>query len=192
MIPRRGESHPEGKTCHGSMEAFSSSSTLKAFISLLVEFLLETQIQPGSPSTAVCALFRAKLVTRERVIVLTFVDNPQHITRLSHLYGNPHISVHGVLPLLPAPTLGCTISHNGVNKRFESARFLLLFCPHGITSYSALSNLSSCAPNQVFSKGQVYHKHCFKCNVCHRQLDSRIACDGPDRGIYCNGTYVRL
>ena len=58
---------------------------------------------------------RAKLVTRERVIVLTFVDNPQHITRLSHLYGNPHISVHGVLPLLPAPTLGCTISHKGVS-----------------------------------------------------------------------------
>ena len=43
--------------------------------------------------------------------------------------------------------------------------------------------------DQVFSKGQVYHKHCFKCNVCHRQLDSRIACDGPDKGIYCNGEY---
>ena len=41
----------------------------------------------------------------------------------------------------------------------------------------------------MFSKGQVYHKHCFKCNVCHRQLDSRIACDGPDRGIYCNGEW---
>ena len=40
---------------------------------------------------------------------------------------------------------------------------------------------------QIFSKDQVYHKQCFKCVRCSRFLDSRIACDGPDKKIYCNG-----
>ena len=44
--------------------------------------------------------------------------------------------------------------------------------------------------DQVFSKDKAYHKQCFKCTVCHRQLDSRIACDGPDRDIYCNGGWI--
>merc|ERR1719228_2113113 len=44
--------------------------------------------------------------------------------------------------------------------------------------------------DQVFSgKGQVWHKECFTCNKCHRHLDSRIACDGPDKEVYCNICY---
>ena len=43
--------------------------------------------------------------------------------------------------------------------------------------------------DQIFSKGQCWHKGCFKCSTCHRVLDSRIACDGPDNDIYCNGCY---
>lgn len=41
--------------------------------------------------------------------------------------------------------------------------------------------------DQIHSKGFVYHKECFKCFACHRVLDSRIANDGPDKRIYCNG-----
>jgi len=43
--------------------------------------------------------------------------------------------------------------------------------------------------DQVFSKGQVWHKQCFKCSRCSRFLDSRIACDGPDKKVYCNICY---
>ena len=43
--------------------------------------------------------------------------------------------------------------------------------------------------DQVFSKGRAWHKGCFKCNKCHRVLDSRIACDGPDSDVYCTGKY---
>jgi len=43
--------------------------------------------------------------------------------------------------------------------------------------------------DQIFSKDQVWHKQCFKCRVCHRSLDSRTACDGPDKEIYCNVCY---
>ncbi len=35
--------------------------------------------------------------------------------------------------------------------------------------------------------GRAWHKGCFKCTLCHRALDSRIACDGPDNDVYCNG-----
>ena len=40
---------------------------------------------------------------------------------------------------------------------------------------------------QIFSKGRVWHKECFKCSRCSRFLDSRIACDGSDNKLYCNG-----
>lgn len=43
--------------------------------------------------------------------------------------------------------------------------------------------------DQVFSKGRPWHKGCFKCAKCHRILDSRIACDGPDSDVYCTGCY---
>ena len=39
----------------------------------------------------------------------------------------------------------------------------------------------------VFTIFRCYHKQCFKCTVCKRQLDSRTVCDGPDKDIYCNG-----
>ncbi len=45
--------------------------------------------------------------------------------------------------------------------------------------------------SQIPSKGSVYHKECFKCFLCHRVLDSRIANDGPDSKIYCNGEGVQ-
>ena len=37
--------------------------------------------------------------------------------------------------------------------------------------------------------GRAWHKGCFKCTMCHRALDSRIACDGPDNDVYCNGNF---
>jgi len=43
--------------------------------------------------------------------------------------------------------------------------------------------------DQVFSKDRVWHKGCFKCGICARFLDSRIACDGPDKDVYCNACY---
>ena len=41
--------------------------------------------------------------------------------------------------------------------------------------------------DQVFSKDRVWHKGCFKCQICHRNLDSRMACDAPDNNVYCTG-----
>merc|ERR1719245_2129050 len=46
--------------------------------------------------------------------------------------------------------------------------------------------------DQVFSKGRAWHKGCFKCNKCHRVLDSRIACDGPDNDVYCTDCKKQL
>jgi len=43
--------------------------------------------------------------------------------------------------------------------------------------------------DQVWSKGRPYHKGCFKCQICHRNLDSRMACDAPDNNVYCTGCY---
>lgn len=37
---------------------------------------------------------------------------------------------------------------------------------------------------------QGWHKRCFKCNNCTRTLDSTLHCDGPDREVYCRGTYL--
>ena len=30
---------------------------------------------------------------------------------------------------------------------------------------------------------------CFNCTDCHRPLDSVLACDGPDKDIYCKACY---
>lgn len=35
----------------------------------------------------------------------------------------------------------------------------------------------------------MWHKKCFNCATCHRPLDSMLACDGPDREIYCRSCY---
>jgi len=42
---------------------------------------------------------------------------------------------------------------------------------------------------QMFSRTQTYHKKCFSCANCKRPLDSVLACDGPDKEIYCRGCY---
>ena len=42
---------------------------------------------------------------------------------------------------------------------------------------------------QMFSRTQTYHKKCFSCNTCKRPLDSVLACDAPDKEIYCRGCY---
>lgn len=34
-----------------------------------------------------------------------------------------------------------------------------------------------------------WHRKCFKCKDCNRTLDSIIACDGPDRDVYCKTCY---
>ena len=36
---------------------------------------------------------------------------------------------------------------------------------------------------------QEWHNKCFKCRDCSKTLDSIIACDGPDRDVYCKTCY---
>ena len=38
---------------------------------------------------------------------------------------------------------------------------------------------------------QVWHKTCFNCKECKRVLDSVLACDGPDRDVYCKLCYAK-
>lgn len=45
------------------------------------------------------------------------------------------------------------------------------------------------AAEQVLSKGSEWHRKCFKCKDCNKTLDSIIACDGPDKDIYCKTCY---
>ncbi|XP_053670716.1 muscle LIM protein Mlp84B isoform X4 [Anopheles nili] len=45
------------------------------------------------------------------------------------------------------------------------------------------------AAEQVLSKGREWHRKCYKCRDCSKTLDSIIACDGPDRDVYCKTCY---
>ncbi|XP_058175331.1 muscle LIM protein Mlp84B-like isoform X1 [Anopheles ziemanni] len=45
------------------------------------------------------------------------------------------------------------------------------------------------AAEQVLSKGREWHRKCYKCRDCTKTLDSIIACDGPDRDVYCKTCY---
>lgn len=45
------------------------------------------------------------------------------------------------------------------------------------------------AAEQVLSKGREWHRKCFKCHDCQKTLDSIIACDGPDKDVYCKTCY---
>uniref|UniRef100_A0A8D8RLU6 Muscle LIM protein Mlp84B n=2 Tax=Cacopsylla melanoneura TaxID=428564 RepID=A0A8D8RLU6_9HEMI len=45
------------------------------------------------------------------------------------------------------------------------------------------------AAEQQLAKGTMWHKQCFSCCKCHRPLDSMLACDGPDKEIYCRACY---
>ncbi|XP_026465870.1 muscle LIM protein Mlp84B-like isoform X1 [Ctenocephalides felis] len=45
------------------------------------------------------------------------------------------------------------------------------------------------AAEQVLAKGREWHRKCFKCRDCTKTLDSIIACDGPDRDVYCKTCY---
>ncbi|XP_031640038.1 muscle LIM protein Mlp84B-like isoform X2 [Contarinia nasturtii] len=45
------------------------------------------------------------------------------------------------------------------------------------------------AAELVLSKGREWHRKCFKCKDCTKTLDSIIACDGPDRDVYCKTCY---
>ncbi|XP_037914916.1 muscle LIM protein Mlp84B-like isoform X1 [Hermetia illucens] len=45
------------------------------------------------------------------------------------------------------------------------------------------------AAEQVLSKGREWHRKCFKCKDCTKTLDSIIACDGPDKDVYCKTCY---
>lgn len=37
----------------------------------------------------------------------------------------------------------------------------------------------------------MWHKTCFNCKECKRVLDSVLACDGPDRDVYCKLCYAK-
>lgn len=45
------------------------------------------------------------------------------------------------------------------------------------------------AAELVLSKGREWHRKCFKCKDCTKTLDSIIACDGPDKDVYCKTCY---
>ncbi|XP_063233355.1 muscle LIM protein Mlp84B isoform X2 [Bacillus rossius redtenbacheri] len=47
------------------------------------------------------------------------------------------------------------------------------------------------AAEQQLAKGTMWHKKCFNCSDCHRPLDSVLACDGPDREVYCKACYAK-
>lgn len=45
------------------------------------------------------------------------------------------------------------------------------------------------AAELVLTKGRDWHRKCFKCKDCNKTLDSIIACDGPDKDVYCKTCY---
>ncbi|XP_076757462.1 muscle LIM protein Mlp84B isoform X1 [Xylocopa sonorina] len=45
------------------------------------------------------------------------------------------------------------------------------------------------AAEQVLAKGREWHRKCYKCRDCTKTLDSIIACDGPDKDVYCKTCY---
>lgn len=45
------------------------------------------------------------------------------------------------------------------------------------------------AAEQQLAKGTMWHKKCFSCSDCHRPLDSMLACDGPNKEIFCRACY---
>ncbi|XP_044594294.1 muscle LIM protein Mlp84B isoform X3 [Cotesia glomerata] len=45
------------------------------------------------------------------------------------------------------------------------------------------------AAEQVLAKDREWHRKCFKCKDCTKTLDSIIACDGPDKDVYCKTCY---
>nr|CAG4643710.1 EOG090X00ST [Lepidurus arcticus] len=47
------------------------------------------------------------------------------------------------------------------------------------------------AAEQQLAKGTMWHKRCFSCADCKRPLDSMLACDGPNKEIYCKACYGR-
>lgn len=36
---------------------------------------------------------------------------------------------------------------------------------------------------------QAWHRECFKCGDCMKRLDSTNCCEGPDKDIYCKGSF---
>lgn len=46
---------------------------------------------------------------------------------------------------------------------------------------------------QVIGPGSVkYHKLCFKCSVCRKQLDSTTMCEDKDHVLFCQTDYTKL
>ncbi|XP_023289981.1 muscle LIM protein Mlp84B isoform X2 [Orussus abietinus] len=45
------------------------------------------------------------------------------------------------------------------------------------------------AAEQVLAKSREWHRKCYKCRDCTKTLDSIIACDGPDKDVYCKTCY---
>lgn len=36
---------------------------------------------------------------------------------------------------------------------------------------------------------QAWHRECYKCGDCMKRLDSTNCCEGPDKDIYCKGSF---
>lgn len=70
--------------------------------------------------------------------------------------------------------------YNGY-KYLSKRKELYLWIKIGTSSFS----------NYMVPYSQMWHKSCFNCALCHRPLDSMLACDGPDREIYCKSCYGR-
>ncbi|KAI9552806.1 hypothetical protein GHT06_020686 [Daphnia sinensis] len=76
---------------------------------------------------------------------------------------------------------------NGMEMAFKSIDTKTIKAPDG----QGCPRCGGCvfAAEMMLSKGQEWHKLCFNCADCHRPLDSVLACDGPDKDIYCKACY---
>ena len=81
------------------------------------------------------------------------------------------------------------------NMEFESVAKALI----DTTKIKTFESDPDCCPRcfgKVFEAERMamkignYHRKCFSCGLCKRQLDLSLACDGPD-DVFCNNCYFK-